>query len=180
MPGALMDPLVPGHLSASAWACSGMAVSVICYARCGAKHAAASLTRVLSKEDGNMNPWLFPWWGFFKGPLSGDVTQDIDPITTWLSPQFEFNFSGNRRIEAEVIAEVASYGKQLGIISEALLELADGKKGGAIERLKALTEDIEKVKHRHEERLEQQVKADIDRLKKLDPDALKRLLDEYR
>jgi hypothetical protein len=58
-----------------------------------------------------MNPWLFPWWGLFKWPLSGDVTQDIAPITSLLSPQFEFNFAGNRRIESEVIADVASYGK---------------------------------------------------------------------
>jgi len=24
-----------------------------------------------------MNPWLFPWWGLLKGPLGGDVTQDM-------------------------------------------------------------------------------------------------------
>ena len=57
-----------------------------------------------------MNPWLFPWLRLFKGPLSGNVTQDIAPITSWLSPQFEFNFAGNRRIEAEIVEDVASYG----------------------------------------------------------------------
>ena len=127
-----------------------------------------------------MNPWLFPWWGLFKGPLSGDVTQDIAPITSWLSPQFEFNFAGNRRIEAEVVADVASYGKQLGILSEAMLELAGGNKGEAVDRLKKLTIQIDKVKHQHEDRLEQKVKADLDKLKQHDPKALKRLLNEYR
>jgi hypothetical protein len=127
-----------------------------------------------------MYPWLFPWWGLFKGPLSGDVTQDIAPITSWLSPQFEFNFAGNRRIEAEVVADVASYGKQLGILSEAILEFADGNKGEAIDRLKKLTNQIDKVKHQHEDRLEQKVKADLDHLKQQDPKALKRLLNEYR
>ena len=127
-----------------------------------------------------MNPWLFPWWGLFKGPFSGDVIQDIAPITSWLSPQFEFNFAGNRRIEAEVAADVASYGKQLGILSEAVMELADGKKGVAVDRLKKLTDQIEEVKHQHKDRLEQKVKAELDQLKQQDPKALKRLIDEYR
>jgi 3-deoxy-D-manno-octulosonic-acid transferase len=127
-----------------------------------------------------MNPWLFPWWGLFKWPLSGDVTQDIAPNTSWLSPQFEFNFAGNRRIEATVVADVASYGKQLGILSEAMLELADGKNGLAVERLKALTDQIDEVKHQYEDRLEQKVKADLDQLKQKDQKALKRLLDQYR
>ncbi len=127
-----------------------------------------------------MNPWLFPWWGFFKGPLSGDVTQDIAPITSWLSPQFEFNFAGNRRIEAKVVADVASYGKQLGILSEAVLELAAGKEGKAIVRLKALAAKIDKVKHQDTDKLEQQIKAQLAQLERQDSKALKRVLDEYR
>ena len=71
-------------------------------------------------------------WGLPKGPFSGDVTHDIAPITGRLSSQFEFNFAGNGRVEAEVVADFASYGKQLGILSEAMLELADGNKGEAI------------------------------------------------
>ncbi len=127
-----------------------------------------------------MNSWLFPWWGFFKGPLSGDVTQDIAPITSWLSPQFEFNFAGNRRIEAKVVADVASYGKQLGILSEALLELADGNKGRGVARLKELAAQIDKVKHQDTDKLEQQIKAQLDQLKRQVPKALERVLDEYR
>ncbi len=127
-----------------------------------------------------MNPWLFPWWEWFKGPLSGDVTQDIAPVASWLSPQFEFNFTGNRKIEAEVVADVASYGKQLGILSEAVMELADGDKSAAVDRLKKLTDQIEEVKHKHKDRLEQRVKAELDQLKQQDPKTLKRLIDEYR
>lgn len=127
-----------------------------------------------------MNPWLFPWWRLFKGPLSGDVTQDIAPSTSWLSPQFEFNFAGNRRIEAEIVADVASYGKQLGLLSEALIELADGNKGVAVHRLKKLTDQIEEVKRQQEDRLEKKIKAELDQLKQQDPKTLKRLIDEYR
>lgn len=127
-----------------------------------------------------MNPWLFPWQGMFKGPLSGNVTQDISPDISWLSPQVEFNFAGDRRIEAEVVADVASYGKQLGILSEAMLEIADGDKGEAVERLRKLTNQINEVKLQHEEILEQKVKSELDQMKLQDPEALKRLLSEYR
>jgi hypothetical protein len=127
-----------------------------------------------------MNPWLFPWWGLLKGPLSGDVTQDISPINSLLSPQVEFNFAGNRRIESEVMADVASYGKQLGILSEAVLEIADGKSGKAVARLQKLANQIDKVKSQHEDRLEQKVKNDLDQLKEKNPKALERLLKEYQ
>lgn len=127
-----------------------------------------------------MNPWLFPWWGMFRGPLSGDVNQDIAPVTSWLSPQLEFNFAGNRRIETEVVADVASYGKQLGILSEAVLELAEGDPGESLARLKELTAQIDEVKQQHTDRLERQAKSELDRLKRQDPQALARLLDEYR
>lgn len=127
-----------------------------------------------------MNSWLFPWWSLFKGALSGDLAQDISPVTSWLSPQFEFNFAGNRSIEAEVVADVASYGKQLGLLSEAVLELAGGNSGVALGRLKALTDQIEEVKQQYKERLDQKLKAELDQLKLHDPKALERLLDEYR
>lgn len=125
-----------------------------------------------------MNPWLFPWLGFLNGPLSGDVIQDL--TTSWLSPQFEFNFAGNHRIEAEVVADVASYGKQLGILSEAVLELAQGKKGEGIKRLESVVADIEKVKKRHNEKLDQKIKAQLDQLKRHDPKALEYLLKAYQ
>ena len=126
-----------------------------------------------------MNPWLFPWWGFFKSPLSGDVNQDIAPQLSWLSPQFEFSFAGNRRIEADVVADVASYGKQLGILSDAVLELAENAEGEDVTRLRELVEQIEAVKQRHTDTLADKVKVQLDQLKREDPQALKRILADY-
>jgi len=126
-----------------------------------------------------MIPWLFPWWGLLKAPWSGDVTQDIAPDTRWLSPKFELNFSGNRKIEAEVVAQVASYGKQLGALSEAVLEIAQGEPGDAVERLKRLEAQIEEVKRKHQDSLEQGLRANLDPLKQQDPEALERLLRDY-
>lgn len=127
-----------------------------------------------------MNPWLLPWMGMYKWPLSGNVTQDISPVSSWLSPQIEFNFAGDRHIESEVVSDVASYGKQLGLISEALLEVANGEKGEAIEKVEALVAKIEAVKHRHEAKLEESLKNGLEKLKQSDPELLKKLLDEYR
>lgn len=133
-----------------------------------------------------MNPWLSPWMGLYKWPLSdkwplsGNVTQDISPVSSWLSPQFEFNFAGNRQIESEVVTDVASYGKQLGLLAEAVLEIAEGEKGDAVDKLQALMDQVEAVKRRHEESLESRVRSDIERLKQSDPERLRSLLDEYK
>lgn len=126
-----------------------------------------------------MNPW-FPWQGLYKWPLSGDVIQDIAPSTSWLSPQFEINFAGDRQVETKVVADVASYGKQLGILSEALLEVANGNKGEAVNRLETLVDEIEAIKRQHAASLEQKIKSDIETLKKNNPEALKKLLKEYQ
>lgn len=127
-----------------------------------------------------MNPWFQPWMGMYRWPLSGNVTQEISPVSSWLSPQFEFNFAGNHHIETEVVSDVASYGKQIGLMSEALLEIANGEKGDAVAKLESLVEQIEEVKLRHEERLVDRVKIDLNKLKQSDPELLIKLLDDYR
>lgn len=127
-----------------------------------------------------MNPWLSPWMQFNKLPLSGSVNQDISPLSGWLSPQFEFNFAGDRHVESKVIADVASYGKQLGVISEAILELAEGKNGEAIQKLQELVDQIEAVKKQHADQLGSRVRADLETLKLKDPELLKDLLKQYR
>lgn len=127
-----------------------------------------------------MTSWLFPWSGFFRSPLSGDVNQDYKPVTTWFSPQLEVNFAGDREIETEVVSGVASYGKQLGTLIDAVLELADGEKGEALAKLKALAEQVEKIKQDHAAKLEQRVRADLEKLQKRDPVAFATLLKEFR
>lgn len=54
----------------------------------------------------------------FEFPLSGDVTQGISPV-------FGADIEGIPEVEAEVVTTVASYGKQLGKLTEAVLALAD-------------------------------------------------------
>lgn len=118
-----------------------------------------------------------PWWDWFKIP---NIIQDINPVTSWWSPQFEFNFAGDRKIESKIVAEVASYGKQLGLLSEALLEVAAGEQGDAVAKLKEINQKVEQIKREHKSKLEEQLKRDLNYLNRKDPEALRRLLNEYQ
>jgi hypothetical protein len=80
-----------------------------------------------------------------RGPLSGDVNQAINPWHWWfgsLSQQTGFiNInaveSGDPQLERRIIEDVASYGRQLGWIIEALEVLigrVDGAGLGPLER----------------------------------------------
>lgn len=138
-----------------------------------------------------MNPLFNEWLKLFNSPLfsspfyaplSGDVTQDISPVTSWLSPQFEFNFAGNKNVEKDVVSNVASYGRQLGVIANALLEIAektDTQDGDAVKRLKDMKARIDKVKCRHSGNLEERIKQDLETLKEKDKEKFEALLKSY-
>ena len=67
----------------------------------------------------------------FKLPLSGDAVQTINPWKAFFSPigsQFgliniNLGQSSEPNVEADVLSDVASYGKQLGKIGDALIVL---------------------------------------------------------
>jgi len=62
----------------------------------------------------------------FKLPLSGDVNQWINPITSWWSGnQISVNLgeAGSPETEAEILRRVGSYGRQLGRITDAMIVL---------------------------------------------------------
>ena len=100
----------------------------------------------------------------FKLPLSGDVVQSINPFTAFMTGgQFgliniNLGQSSAPDVEAEVLSDVATYGKQLGRIGDALTVLlkhfnpspplrADEQK--AIDALNDMLGKIAKVKEKH-------------------------------
>ena len=102
----------------------------------------------------------------FKLPLSGDVTQTINPWTWMFNPvgsQFglvniSLGKSSNPDVEQEVLEDVASYGKQLGRLGDALLVLVDHfhpkeklkpDEEKAIADLRALLAEIAQVKSKY-------------------------------
>jgi hypothetical protein len=69
--------------------------------------------------------------GTFKLPLSGDVVQSINPITSFF-PSAQFGLvnvtvgqSSKPEVEKDVLLDVASYGKQLGQVADALIAVID-------------------------------------------------------
>jgi hypothetical protein len=102
----------------------------------------------------------------FKMPLSGDVTQTINPWTFFFNPvgsQFglvniNLGTSSNPDVEQAVLEDVASYGKQLGRIGDVLSVLLDHfhpqtplkpKEEQAIADLRALLAQIAQVKAKY-------------------------------
>jgi len=86
---------------------------------------------------------FFPWLNLHSS--NRDVIVDASRGTRLTS---HFHFSGDPRIEEEVIEKIASYGKQLGILSEAVLALAgeEGEKDERVMRLKKMADEINDIK----------------------------------
>lgn len=102
----------------------------------------------------------------FRFPLSGNVTQSINPWTWFFNPvgsqiglvNIELGPSSNPAVEAEVLTNVASYGKQLGRIEDVLEVLLahfhpdkklSAREQKSINDLKSLLKDIAAVKEKH-------------------------------
>jgi hypothetical protein len=102
----------------------------------------------------------------FKLPLSGDVTQSINPWTSIFSPnssQFglvniTLGQSSAPQIEADVLTDVAGYGKQLGRICDVIEVLLkhlpkstelNPEECAAIDAFEQMRAGIEAVKRRH-------------------------------
>ncbi|WP_373991910.1 hypothetical protein [Duganella sp. BuS-21] len=87
------------------------------------------------------NPFLH-----LMAPLSGDVWQRI--YSPWFSPALTFNFAGDEAVEARVVADVASYGKQIGWLNEIVLAQLEGKapKAEVVNKLTNAVAKIEEIK----------------------------------
>jgi type II secretory pathway component HofQ len=102
----------------------------------------------------------------FKLPLSGDVVQTISPWTAFMSPigsqiglvNVTVGQSSEPAVEADVLSDVAGYGKQLGRIEDALVVLLEhfhpvtpltADEAEAIDDLKEMLDRIASAKEKH-------------------------------
>ena len=115
-----------------------------------------------------------PWFPFTLNFPSGDVD-----LANWFSPKVEVSYAGTPEIERDVVERVASFGRQLGILTDALLEVAGPAKGEKLQRLQKLHDEVEAVKMRHRSDVARDAKAAIERLADLDRNELKALLRRY-
>jgi hypothetical protein len=122
-----------------------------------------------TREEATMPdyPTSFSWFSFpFFAPLSGSVTQDISPTL----------YAGVPEIEVDIIKEAGSFGRQLGILSDAVLQLADSlgiegseQKAPAVAELRKLVAQVKTIKDRHQQAAVRDAERALDRLRKLYP-----------
>src|SRR3954468_22293852 len=96
----------------------------------------------------NTQPFMWPFNLFAPGNLNQPI------LPGWSFGNVSLNYAGNAEIEKDVVEKVASFGKQLGIITDAVLALADGKPKNdkAIARLRDLAAKTEQVKNQNRPR----------------------------
>ena len=115
-----------------------------------------------------MADFPFTWpYSIFQAPKTLD--QQINP--GWFDVNIN-NYAGTPQIERDVVEKVASFGKQLGIITEAVLELAGSKPrpdNSAVTRLRAIADKIEALKALNKTALESEARDAMARLAKREP-----------
>jgi hypothetical protein len=118
-----------------------------------------------------------PFW-IFRWPFSGNVNERI--TAPWFSPSLTVTYAGDARIEDRVVTEVASYGKQLGWLTEIAIALAKKQDPPAdtlrlLEKAAAAIETIKKEVHRSTLEV---AKEALDRLERDQPVQYEKLLSE--
>ncbi len=133
---------------------------------------------------------MFPWLWFYSPtihyPWSGGVAQQIEPTIDWFFKGIDPS-SGNARIEKKAF-DVASYGRQLGLVAEILVDLAEQQPAAelspqaqtALQRLKDIQADIERIKQDEAGALARDVESQIDQLKRNNPAAFEDLRQRLR
>jgi hypothetical protein len=91
-------------------------------------------------------PWLWMW-----SPHYHLFNQNVQPQTDWVFGNIS-PLAGNGATEKRIHEGVASYGRQLGLITEVLLSLADRdsitpeQARESLARLKAIRQEVEQAK----------------------------------
>lgn len=127
----------------------------------------------------DMSSGYDPFW-MFRLPLSGDVNQRI--TAPWFSPSLTVNYAGEPVIEDRVVTEVASYGRQLGWLTEIAVALAkkQAPPEETLRRLEKAAKDIEAIKKDVHRSSFDAASAALDRLESDDPEAYKKLMRERK
>ncbi len=113
-----------------------------------------------------MFPWWVQWAPQIHFPFSGSVAQRIAPSTDWFFGAIDAD-AGNGRIEQKAF-DIASYGRQLGLLTEVLLDIAERQPPESAKGVESLVRLCA-------------IKAQIDLLKRQSPaDTLQRLINDLR
>jgi hypothetical protein len=111
-------------------------------------------------------------------PGSGNLEFLYNPNTKWEAPSL---VRGDERVEQRVYGEVASPGRQLGKLTDVVLQLAAraGLDTAEVGDLKAIRDHVDTIKSAVEDRTEKEARVLLDRLAEKDAARLRALLAEY-
>jgi cell division septum initiation protein DivIVA len=118
-----------------------------------------------------MYPWIVFWAPHLYFPWSGSVAQRIEPDTNWFFGSIAPN-AGDATIEKKAF-DVASYGRQLGLITEVLIDLVEKvapesqEAKDSLARLKDIKARIDGVKREDADSLVRDIELRLDRLKRV-------------
>jgi hypothetical protein len=122
-----------------------------------------------------MFPWLWFWAPQLHFPWSGNVAQQIEPDTNWFFGAIPAG-AGAGAVEKKAFA-VASYGRQLGLITEVLLDRAQhdapasAQAQHALERLREIQARIEQIKREDIGEAVDAIAGQAERLRQRSPEA---------
>ena len=131
-----------------------------------------------------MFPWLWFWAPQIHFPWSGSVAQQIEPNLGWFFGAIRPG-AGDGAVEREAF-EIASYGKQLGLLSEALLGLSErssvtpDQANLALDRLEVIRARIESVKRSRSEAAVDSLSEQLEELRIRQPAAFEQLAQRLR
>ena len=130
-----------------------------------------------------MYPWFWYWAPQVHFPWSGSVAQRIEPDNRMFFDAIPVE-AGNGKVEKEIF-DVASYGHQLGLITEVLLSQASqdaivpDQAEQSLADLKKVYAKIKAVKRRNKDELARSAIAVLKRLEKSDRAELERVLAQF-
>ena len=121
-------------------------------------------------------PYMWPFSLFAPGNLNQPI------LPGWSFGNVSVNYAGNADIEKDVMEKAASYGKQLGIITDVVLELAGerpAKDGDPLKQLRDVAAKVKKIKEEHKRSLSEQASDAMAKLAKSDESEAQRIARHY-
>ena len=128
-----------------------------------------------------MFPWLWFWAPKIDFPLSGNVSQDF--MTDWFFSGIQSR-AGDGKVEQKIFNQF-SYGKQLGVIAEVLLSVAEkgyinqDQATKALQQLKEIHSEATAIKNDECIALREQAVTSLNKLKEKDPLELHKILNDF-
>jgi hypothetical protein len=131
-----------------------------------------------------MFPWLFLWSPQYYFPFSGTLSQEVAPDTDWFFGAIPPS-AGDGQVERKVF-EANSYGRQIGILSDALMSVVEpgsmtpAEAKGALERFRTVYQEVNEIKARYKNRKSAVAIDLLEQIQASDPQELKRIVARFQ